>query len=398
MWNALIGRAGDSCRLPSPGRAGAENQILARNDDLVEMTRQLMEVGPEIGEIARRVGVFRETLRYRFQRYFVQRGLLVQANPYYAKLGLRRLLIVAKLSQSLEARASTVMPILGERCYLARVTETTFEGLSLMHVAVPSDLLRDCVRFYEGLRQAGIFTEMEVLGFGDGRSVPMRPEYYDFSNGSWEYDWRTDASKAPPVQGRAAPPEKYDSNDLRILNELDADADQTMLEVSRRLDMSHRTALYHYRKHVLDRGLIRGYRIQWQVTRRGERQSKRRPYLDVALLIRGTGGLKAAKDLARLGQLPFLCFEAFDPNYYAEFFVPSAAYMDLLKLIREVSVGIGAKPQVFILDQAKSLKFGIPCDLYDEERKRWRLDTPGAVARLESLKVNASSQGGDAAR
>ena len=84
--------------LPSLRREAVEDAVHTRNADLVRMTRQIMEVGPHIGEVARRTGVFKETLRYRFHKYFLQRGFVVQANLDYQKLGLKRLIIVAKLA------------------------------------------------------------------------------------------------------------------------------------------------------------------------------------------------------------------------------------------------------------------------------------------------------------
>ena len=137
--------------LPSPRREAIEDAVHTRNDELVKMTKHIMEIGPHIGEVARRTGVFKETSRYRFNRYFLQRGFVVQANLDYQRLGLKRLIIIAKVAPIFEEHAVAVMTALSEMCYLTGFAETTLEGLYIMQVTVPWELREECSGLYKRL-------------------------------------------------------------------------------------------------------------------------------------------------------------------------------------------------------------------------------------------------------
>ena len=397
MWKVLMldcsrhkGRV-----LSSPRVGGIEDRVRSRNDDLVRMTKQIMEVGPKIGEVARGMMVFKETLRYRFHKYLLQRGFVVQANLDYKKLGLKRLLIVAKLAPRFAERKVAMMSALSETCFLTGFSETTLEGLCIMHATIPSELLEECSGLYAKLQDAEVFSEMQILRFEEVRNVPMKPEYYDFTNGAWEYDWHGEeiGGVSAVRSERKTNVERYDMSDLLILKELEVDASQTLVGIAKKLKISHKTALYHYNSHILGRGLIKNYGILWQgahYTAKIEKaESKRHRYLGVALLVRGLTDGQRARLRGSLNQLPFSLLEAFDPDYYAEFFVPLASYIEFLKRLRELTVRTGTQPEVFILDQSKALRFSIAYGLFDRKKRRWELSKADIIPRFENLTINA---------
>lgn len=363
------------------------------------MTKAILEVGPKIGEVARSVGVHRETVRYRFQKYFQERGLVVQANLDYQRLGFRRLIMIARLADAYEQHFFPIMSALSEMCYLTGFMQTTFEGLYILHVVVPAGLRDECAKLYETLHKIGIFSEMQIMTFEEFRSVPMKPEYYDFSNGVWSFDWRAEElSSVTLISSGKAEVERYDYTDLLILKEFDRDASQPLMEISKRLKLTYKTLEHHYRSHVLARGLIRRYRIVWNGSTYNPKTEKagsmRHTYLPMALLAMGLADWQRAKLQAGFNQLPFLWFEASGPNYYAEVFVPLESYSELLKRIREISTRIGVPIRLFILDYGKGLRFSIAYRLYDPEKKVWRLSAADTIARFENLIVNVKNQSG----
>lgn len=386
--------------MPSPGKEeDYQPKFDNRNDDLVRMTKAILEVGPRIGEVARCVGIHKETVRYRFRKFFVERGLVVQANLDYQRLGFRRLIIVARLADAYERHFFPIMSALSEMCYLTGFMQTTLEGLYILHVVVPAGLRDECSRLYETLHKIGIFPEMQILTFEEFRSVPMKPEYYDFSNGVWSFDWRADElSSVTLISSGKAEVEKYDYTDLLILKEFDRDASQPLMEISKRLKLTYKTLEHHYRRHVLGRGLIRRYRVVWNGSTYNQRTEKagsmRHTYLPMAVLATGLADWQRAKLQAGFNQLPFLWFEASGPSYYAEVFVPLESYSELLKRIREISARTGVPIRLFILDYGKGLRFSIAYGLYDPERRVWRLSAADTIARFENLIVNVNNQRG----
>jgi hypothetical protein len=61
---------------------------------------------------------FRETVRYRYHRFLLDRGITVQAVPSYAKLGFKRLILIVKLAPTCEANAKSIFSALSELCNL----------------------------------------------------------------------------------------------------------------------------------------------------------------------------------------------------------------------------------------------------------------------------------------
>jgi DNA-binding Lrp family transcriptional regulator len=386
--------------LTTPRREITDGGVHTLNDDLVRMTKQIMEVGPWIGEVARRTGVYKETLRYRFHKYFLERGFVVQANLDYHRLGLKRLVIIAKVAPIFEQHSVAIMSALSEMCYLTGFAETTLEGLYIMQVTVPSELRDECGELYKRLHDLGIFTKMQTLRFEEVRSVPMKPEYYDFSEGCWSYDWQgEEITGVALVPSGKADVERYDMSDLLILKELNIDANQTLTAIAGKLKISSKTLQHHYANHVLGRGLLKSYKILWQGTRYNAKtekaESKHHTYFGVALLVTGTTEGQRAKLLANLNQMPFLWFEASDPNYYAELFIPIDSYNEFLRRIRELAVRTETRPQLFILDHNKALRFTIAYRLYSQEKKKWQLNSADVIARFENLVVNVKSSAGE---
>lgn len=374
--------------MPSP-RPGKEGDKPTRNEVLVEMTKQIVQSGPEIDEIARHLHVFKETLRYHFHRHLRDRGFQIQANLDYQKLGLKRVTIIARLSPGLEEKKLSIMSALSSASGVTEVAETILEGLFIVQLTVPAELREECIRIYERLNEAGLFSEMSILRFEGVRNVPMKPEYFDFANGAWAYDWRNERQKSTPVRHEVAP-SKYDEYDLLILNALDSDANLTLRIIAERLHLTHKMALYHYNSHIKPRGLIRNYRIIWQGasydTRAQRRGPTRHSYVEFALVVKGEPGGRWARFSASLGQMPFLLLEAYEPDYYAELSVPAESYIDFLVRIRELAVQTGSHPTLYTLDRDKGLRFsGIPWWLYDGRNRRWQLDGEGSARLLKGL-------------
>jgi DNA-binding Lrp family transcriptional regulator len=364
------------------------------------MARHIMEVGPHLGEVARRTGVFKETARYRFHKYFLERGFVVQANLDYQKLGLKRLVIIAKMAPRFQQYSVTIMSALSEICYLTGFAEETLKGEYIMQVTVPAGLLEECGRLYKTLKDIGIFTKMQVLSFEEVRSVPMKPEYYDFPEGSWAYDWQGEEIMGVRlVRSGRSEVEKYDMSDLLILKELNIDANRTLVAIAKKLNISSRTLQHHYKNHVMGRGLIKNYKIMWQGTRYNAKtekaESKRHTYLGIILLVTGTSDGQRAKLMANFNHLPFLWFEASDPNYYAEFIIPINSYPEFLKRVRTVTEQTGTKPQLFVADQTKALRFTIAYRLYNQGKRQWQLNSADVIARFQNLVVNVNNPKGE---
>ncbi len=360
------------------------------NEELVLMARYLAEVGPNINEIARRTGQFKETVRYRYHKFFLDKGIKVQAVQSYSKLGFKRLVLIAKLAPACEANAKSIFDALSDLCYLRGYTRVMLSGEYVIHVAVPSELAEGCAAVYTALQEAGLFSELEILEFEEIRNPPMKPESFDFIRGTWSFDWNSARAKDMklPLSGKPKV-EKYDKVDLLIMKELDIDASRTLVKMAENLKMNLNALEFHYREHVKARGLIKGYRLVWQGTHYDLEEektvSRKDVYVELTLLLKSGTRDEVAELMLLLNKTPFLWSEAYGSAYCAEVFLPNYAYVEFLEYIDEFANRVGEKLRVFVMDQSQALWFVISYSLFDGESKRWRLNASAVMKALGNL-------------
>jgi hypothetical protein len=360
------------------------------NRELVQMARWLAVVGPNINEVARLTGRFKETVRYRYHRFFLSRGITVQAIPNYAKLGFKRLVLIAKLAPACETNAESIFSAMSDLCYLRSFTRTMLTGEYIIHVAVPSELTEECAAVYMALHEAGLFTELEILPFEEMRNPPMKPESFDFLQGTWSFEWDSVQERGVkmPLSGRPKV-ERYDRVDLLILKEFDIDAGRKLVKMAENLKVSLNALEFHYREHVQGRGLVKGYRLVWQGTRYDFEQerviSRKDVYIELTILLKDCTQGEVAELALLLNKTPFLWSEVYGSAYCAEVFLPNDAYTDFLEYLDEFANRAGDKLRIFIMDQSHALRFVMPYSLFDGESKRWRLSESAVLGTLGNL-------------
>jgi DNA-binding Lrp family transcriptional regulator len=360
------------------------------NRELVRMAHCLAEVGPSVNEIARRTGQYKETVRYRYHRFFLDKGITIQAVPSYTKLGFKRLIIIAKLARSSEASAESIFMELCEYCYLHSFTRVLLTGRYVIHVAVPSELAGRCSAVYRSLHESGLFTEMEILEFDEMRNPPMKPELFDFVRGTWSFDWDSVRGNDLELPVSVRPKvERYDRVDLLILKELDIDASRTLVKMAENVKVSLNALEFHYRDHVNARGLIKGYRLVWQGTKYDREQrkvlSRKEFYIELTILLKGGTREEVVELMLLLNKTPFLWSEAYGASYCAEVFLPHYAYEGFLEYIDEFATSAGEKLSIFVMDQSRAMRFVLQYDLFDAVSRKWLLDPHAIPKALESL-------------
>jgi DNA-binding Lrp family transcriptional regulator len=369
---------------------GPQSRRRGLNEELVLMARYLAELGPNINEIARRTGKFKETVRYRYHKFFLEKGITVQAVTSYSKLGFKRLVLIVKLAPACEANAKLIFNAMSDLCYLRSFTRVMLSGEFVVHVAVPSELAEECAAVYTALQEAGLFTELEILEFEEMRNPPMRPDCFDFIRGTWSFDWSSARAKEMKLPLSARPKvEKYDRVDLLILKELDIDASRRLVKMAENVKVNLNALEFHYREHVQARGLIKGYRLVWQGTHydfeKEKAVSRKDVYLELTLLLKGATQGEVAELMLLLNKTPFLWSEAYDAAYCAEIFLPNYAYIEFLEYVDEFANRVGGKLRIFVMDQGQAIRFVISHSLFDGESKRWKLSEPAVLNALGNM-------------
>ena len=143
-------------------------------DNTAALVKVVTEIGPDIAEISRRLGQFKESVRYRYKEKLVKRGFAVKAEPDYSALGLKRIVMKLGVSEEFSARAPQIFEAMGDLCYLVAYAGTMPNGDFLAQAAVPVEFTEEFHRFMGSLKERGVFSSVELFDCDVHRVAPMR--------------------------------------------------------------------------------------------------------------------------------------------------------------------------------------------------------------------------------
>jgi len=360
------------------------------NSRTVQLVSLLSELGPDIPEISRRLGQFKESVRYRYKEKILNKGFAVQAAVDHEKLGLKRLMIIAEVPDPYRIYAQAIFAAMHELCYVVGFTRTLVGGEHVVNLSVPTEQIGELREFLSTLKEQGMFSQLEVLEFDWFRTVPMKAEYYDFDTGRWDFDWQKAGSEdyhaaayAPSVRCN------FDFVDLLIIKELQMDANKSLKEIADKLEVNYKKLAWHYSTHVRARGLVPNYTVNWMGTRYDYNLEKalhrKHRYFAVDLFVRDISELETMTLRHSIDGLPFLWGEAGGSSYFAEFAIPVDNVVEGLQYLGNVTRNVKDRMRIYPIDQTESARFTIPYRLYDSSSKKWTLNTQELHQKFENL-------------
>jgi len=353
------------------------------------------EIGPDIAEISRRLGQFRESVRYRYKEKIVKRGFSVKADLDYGALGMKRVVMKLKISKAHSKQVHEIFKAMSDLCYLVAYAGTMPQEVYIAHAAVPAEFTLEFHRLMESLMEIGVFSSVEFFDCDWFRVAPMRAECFDFEEGAWDFDW----SNPPPVDEKAAratitEKKKIDKVDLLLLKELWRNSDRSLMEIQAAIrkmsdsEVNYKTLSWHYANHVVGNHLVRDYSIAWHGLKynfsleRAGRLAKH-GYLGVSLIVRGADEQEKMTLRSRLNRLPFLWSEAAGDAYYSQLFFPLDMVNESLEYLKRLLRPYDERAEIFLLDQNEMASFTICYNRWDEKEGRWTFDRASILARLE---------------
>ncbi|MDG6954895.1 MAG: hypothetical protein JRN33_07960 [Nitrososphaerota archaeon] len=377
--------------------------VSGRPDDTNTKTAQLVglisQVGPDIPEISRRLGQFKESVRYRYKEKVLNKGFAVHALPSHETLGLRRVILLVDFDPVYAPYASSILTAMNELCYVVYFEKRMFSGDYLVEASVPSEHVEKFAELMSKLREKGLFSSLEVYPFDWFRAVPMRAESYDFDTGRWDFDWSADQRSFGEAGYRPSAKAKFDKEDLLILKELQTDAARSFVDIAGKLNQNYKKLSWHYKTHVLRRGLINGYSLRWMGTSYSNVLEKalhrKHRYQHLALLGTNLTEVERIQLMAKSNGVPFIWSETVaERSYFAHFYVPTEYITEAYQYLTRAMTGIQRKVSVVPLDQTEALSFTISYQLFDEEKKQWALDAEDILDRFGGLITKISEIGG----
>src|SRR5271169_632870 len=93
-----------------------------------QLARMITEIGPNISEIARQLGQFKESVRYRYKEKLLSKGFAVHVAVDHEKLGLKRVILLLEFADAHKEMARNFMTILSEDGYLVSYEKVLPDG------------------------------------------------------------------------------------------------------------------------------------------------------------------------------------------------------------------------------------------------------------------------------
>jgi hypothetical protein len=360
------------------------------NSRTVQLVKLLTEVGPDIPEISRRLGQFKESVRYRYKEKILNRGFAVQAAVDHERLGLKRMMIIGEVEELYRKYAQAMFAALSELSYVVGFARTLVGGEFVINLSVPAEHFEEVRSFFQSLKEKGLFSSFEALEFDWLRNTPMKSEYYDFDTGRWDFDWQEGRSEDYASAGYVPSSKvKFDSLDLQLIKELQMDANKTLKEIADKLGVNYKKLTWHYTAHVLQRKMLAGYVVNWMGTRYDYTLEKalhrKHRYFAVDLFVRNVSELELMTLRQGVSRLPFLWAEAGGRNYFAEFAIPVDNVVEGLQYLGNLTHAVKGRMSIYPIDQAEAARFTIAYKLYDQNSKKWQFSSKELAPKFDQL-------------
>ncbi|MDV3277769.1 MAG: hypothetical protein LYZ69_04795 [Nitrososphaerales archaeon] len=370
--------------------------------DINVLTAQLVhlitELGPDIPEISRRLGQFKESVRYRYKEKILGKGFGIFGSIDHEKLGLKRVVLFADFAPEYREYAQAVLTAMNELCYVVYFEKRMIDDDYLIMASVPSEYVEAFISFMVKLKENGLFTKLGTTTFDWFRNIPMRAELYNFDTGRWDFDW-SPLTTSEAASHRPSERVKFDYTDLLILKELQIDATKTLTEMAKKLNVNYKMLVWHYRNHVRDRGMVRGYAEVWMGTKYDTRIEKalnrRHRYQKLVLVAKNLREVDRMKLMSAMNGLPFLWSESVGATCYAcELFFPVEMVTEALQYLTKATANVKETTSIMFMDQTQALAFTISYKLFDHVEHKWTFNEAELLSRFDSLFAKIRETGG----
>jgi DNA-binding Lrp family transcriptional regulator len=359
-------------------------------EDVAKLVKLISEIGPNIAEISRRLGEFKETVRYRYKKQLIDKDFAIQAIVNHEFLGLKRIVFVAQFPEYMNSFITPILSSMNELCYVVGFEKMLLEDKWIVNASVPAEYIDNYVDFLITLKGMGLFESISLYQFEWFRIVPMKAEKYNFETGRWDLDLKATPSY-DAVSYNPTPKGEFDYTDLLILKELHMDATQTLKEISEKIGVNYKKMAWHYLNHIRPSGMIKGYILNWMGTKYDyaiERALHRKHrYLRTDILARDLSDSEKLELASKVSILPFVWAEALGKDYWVQIAIPVDYLVEVLQFLGETLSSIGERVKLYFMDQTNALAFTVSYKLFDSQANRWKFEPTELIPKFESLLI-----------
>jgi hypothetical protein len=358
------------------------------NAGTAELAELITQIGPDINEISRRLGQYKESVRYRYNEKILGKGIAVQGAIDHEKLGLRRVVFIVEFSDEYEKYAQSILIAMSDLCYVAGFERIMPDGRYVINASVPEEFVDQFFGFIIALETKGLFRCDRILAFDWFRQVPMRTKFYNFDTGRWDFEW-SNLGKPEAWGFKPSKRIRFDYTDLLIIKELRIDGTELLKDIAKKFNIGYKKLAWHYNTHVKQRGLLRGYTLNWMGTRYDFKLEKalnrKHRYFRVDLLAENLSEMDRMELMSKTNALPFLWAEMGGRDYWAQFAFPVDNVVEAYQYLTNAVQPLKDRARMIVMDQANALSFNISYKLFDAEKKAWTFDQGQLLSKFKDL-------------
>lgn len=234
----------------------------------VEILEGLAKYGPRnITKVAKKLNIPRGTALSRIKRMSSSLYLRLLATVYHTNLGMKKAVVFAKATPGqedglLDCMKANKFFIYISRCY------GKFEGCVAVYV-IPKEHTKEFENFLQELKKLEVAQDVKLLWSTCFHTVNRTRKWYDCFSEAWIFPWdkwiEEIYSKEAELPYTLIDPKDFplnaDETDLFIVKELEKDATISLAAIARKLNTTLQNVRYHYKKHVIEQGIIEAFQI-----------------------------------------------------------------------------------------------------------------------------------------
>lgn len=213
------------------------------------------------------VSTVRDRIKHMRARAISLFSVFTRANTYHTFVGLKKAFVFARATPGYERLLWESLKANGYWLYvIARYDRP--ESFYAIY-GIPIDHTKEFEAFIKEIEELKIAQNIHLFWSTCIHTVNLTDDWYDFESEKWVFKWDK-WIKNIESQGTSLPytlvepkgyPQKADMIDIIILKELEKNADCKLSDIAKLLDVSPKTVGYHFRNHVIAKGLIEGYAV-----------------------------------------------------------------------------------------------------------------------------------------
>jgi hypothetical protein len=363
---------------------------------MAQVVNLITDMGPDLGLVARTAGVHKETVRYWYKKKILGKGMMVQAIPNEAALGLKPIAAKLRVASTFLPHTQAAFTAMSQLSFAATLELALQNEYYVLQASVPGRFVTEYESFIMQLKDMGVFESVELYEFDWSRRIPMHAEHYDFEASRWDYDWQNPSSVRRDEEDKPKPSAetKVDQTDLLILKELQLDASRSLIKINRaieeknNIELNYKTMEWHYRWHVIEGGLIDGYSIGWSGTNHdhptGTVGHRRHRYMVVNVIVKEITDGEFLELREKVNRTPFLWSEMRGRDYLAQFAFPVEEIADAFEYLRDILRPFGEKASQCVVDQ-RATEVVLPYNGWNDSEEEWRLEKDRMLSHMEYL-------------